>query len=108
MGAYFGHHRCFVLIICFLKRTITGQYEYASTSNLPTLNPYSHFTGVIAFDAGGQFTCALTKSGNLYCWGYNWAGQLGTNDMLDKHNPTAVTGLGTGDKCSIIFEVYDH
>ena len=67
----------------------------------PTSPPLirNHKTGVIAFDAGGQFTCALMTGGNLYCWGYNWAGQLGTNDLLDRHTPTAVTGLGTGDKC---------
>ena len=37
--------------------------------------------------AGGflaNYTCALTASGSVLCWGYNEAGNLGTNDLLTR------------------------
>jgi alpha-tubulin suppressor-like RCC1 family protein len=40
--------------------------------------------------AGGDHTCALTTTGTPYCWGYNWAGQLGTGDGARRTSPTAV------------------
>jgi alpha-tubulin suppressor-like RCC1 family protein len=41
-------------------------------------------------DAGYVHTCALTPSGNAYCWGYNADGELGDNTKVDKLVPTAV------------------
>lgn len=31
----------------------------------------------VAIEAGGQFTCALTETGRLFCWGANGGGRLG-------------------------------
>lgn len=46
----------------------------------------SGLTGVVAIDAGGFFTCALTSAGRVFCWGADSNGQLG-NDMA---TPTSV------------------
>lgn len=45
--------------------------------------------------AAGQFhTCAITAaSGELYCWGGNQCGGLGTQDTTERTSPTKVLGL---------------
>jgi len=51
-------------------------------------------SGVVAISAGGSHTCAITISGNLYCWGYNRYGQIGDGSTTDRVTPTPVSGLG--------------
>ncbi|MGE0403874.1 MAG: RCC1 domain-containing protein [Kofleriaceae bacterium] len=45
--------------------------------------------------AGGQYhTCAVTAgAGELYCWGDNACGQLGTGDMVASPSPRKVPGV---------------
>ena len=53
--------------------------------------------GVIAIDAGGRHTCAVTRTGGVKCWGYDAYGQIGdgaTGTVLHTH-PTEVIGFGT-------------
>lgn len=52
-------------------------------------------TGVISISAGWWFTCALTASNGVWCWGDNWAGQLGNGTLTSSLVPVAVQGLGT-------------
>ena len=43
---------------------------------------------------GAQFSCARTHSGDVYCWGSNEAGQLGTGQTSnDVSSPTRVLGI---------------
>jgi alpha-tubulin suppressor-like RCC1 family protein len=43
-----------------------------------------------ALTAGGRHACGLASDGTIYCWGSNGYGQLGTGDMFNRRQPTAV------------------
>ena len=48
--------------------------------------------------AGESHTCALISDGTVTCWGYNGAGQLGTDDNTTSNVPVAVTGGALANK----------
>lgn len=50
-------------------------------------------SGVIALDAGGAHSCAVTDAGGVQCWGANNDGQLGDGSGVNQLQPVAVTGL---------------
>ncbi|MEZ4713867.1 MAG: hypothetical protein R3A44_42175 [Caldilineaceae bacterium] len=63
----------------------TQQFTPVAVNGLPT--------GVTALAAGVEHACVLTGDGRVYCWGANWAGQLGDGTEDDRSAPTAVVGL---------------
>ena len=50
----------------------------------------------LAVAAGDRFSCALTGSGAVSCWGNNEFGQLGDGTNTTRSTPVPVVGLATG------------
>ncbi|MBN2161226.1 MAG: hypothetical protein JW807_17695 [Spirochaetes bacterium] len=47
----------------------------------------------LEIDVGYFHACGITNTGDVYCWGNNESGQLGTGDDIPSFQPIAVTGL---------------
>jgi len=71
--------------------------ETKSLTPVEVLNPAgtAPLAGVVALSAGQAFTCALTETGAVYCWGADQSGQLGNGTINDDgvDLPVQVTGL---------------
>ena len=52
--------------------------------------------GRVAIAAGGAHACALTTGGQVYCWGRNSDGQLGSDGTNDNNRPVRVFGFEQG------------
>jgi alpha-tubulin suppressor-like RCC1 family protein len=53
-------------------------------------------TGVVALEAFGGHSCAITSARGLVCWGLGLSGQLGQGSNTSSNVPVAVSGLGSG------------
>jgi alpha-tubulin suppressor-like RCC1 family protein len=53
-------------------------------------------SGVLALEAGGSHTCALTSDAGVVCWGYNLDGELGMSTAETLAVPTPVPGVAKG------------
>jgi alpha-tubulin suppressor-like RCC1 family protein len=48
----------------------------------------------VAVAAGRYFTCAVLETGDLSCWGDNYAGQLGLGHTVNQPAPSAPIAVG--------------
>ena len=58
--------------------------------------PSAQAAAAVALTSGISHNCALTTAGGAMCWGYNFNGQLGTNNQTNSSQPINVVGLTSG------------
>ncbi len=57
--------------------------------------------GVKSVSAGENYSCAVTNTGAVWCWGSNGNGNLGDGSGVNSSLPVAVTGFGgSGSGCA--------
>ena len=77
----------------------------AASVLMPTLVP--NLNNITSGAAGNDWICAIDSAQNLYCWGQNGNGQLGTGDNLSRSAPAKVNvgwnaaGIGVAHGVSI-------
>ncbi len=69
-----------------------GQLGIGSTT--PSTTPAVVFGGlapnIVSVEAGGNHSCAITTQNQMWCWGLNDEGQLGTNTTVSSTSPVVV------------------
>ena len=50
---------------------------------------------------GRDHSCGLTTDGSLYCWGWNYYGQIGDGTTTDRLSPTPIAGGISFDRLSV-------
>jgi hypothetical protein len=67
--------------------------QLAQSSDLPR--------GSVGSVALGGFACARTEAGEVYCWGMNGHGELGTADGQRSAKPARIPGLASATQISL-------
>ena len=86
-----------IIMMIFLalpSATQAAHQQHSYNDSRPTSHLASYLRGVEQIDMGHMFGCALLESGEVYCWGDNFHGQLGIGEFgAFRTVPTPVQGL---------------
>jgi alpha-tubulin suppressor-like RCC1 family protein len=84
-----------------------GELGNGGTSgSIPTPSQLVTIDSVFSMAAGRRSTCALKKNGDVFCWGANDLGQLGSGSASSAPNPTPTQVPGL--KASALWAGDDH
>jgi alpha-tubulin suppressor-like RCC1 family protein len=86
----------------------SGTYKGVTTIQTPTQVP--QLSGVQQVVAGWGHQCALRNDGTVWCWGFNYHGELGDGTFANESTPVQAVGVakaveiaaGSGDTCAIL------
>ena len=106
-------HTCALLadhtVSCWGQNDVNGQAGDPGGTHLTLPHPVAGVSGVKAIAAGGWHTCALTTVGDVYCWGANYAGQLGhvgpstaTPTKVDAISGATAIAAGWSHTCAVL------
>jgi len=92
-----GLHTCGVTeagaAYCWGSNAFGGLGNGKITGMSPTPIAVAGGLNFVSVSAGGAHTCGVLASGEAYCWGLNWAGQLGLGTAgTDSATPLPVSG----------------
>jgi len=92
-----GDHTCALSttskVLCWGRNNF-GQLGNGAASTFIALDPVV-VSGTLQYlhvSAGGNHTCAVTKTNKAYCWGYGRNGQIGDGKTYLRFTPRAVAG----------------
>jgi alpha-tubulin suppressor-like RCC1 family protein len=94
-----GHHSCArkndATLWCW-GQNASGQVGDGTTVQKNSPVEVTALGATVALPAAGEdHTCARKTDATLWCWGYNFYGQLGDGTTTNKSTPVEVTALGT-------------
>jgi len=77
-------------------RNDLGQLGDGTTVDRTAPGPVTGLTDAVLLARGGRnaHNCALRRNGEVVCWGYDVAGQVGDGSTTNRLTPIAVSGLG--------------
>jgi len=95
-----GFHTCALTasggVECWGSNAYGGLGDGTTTDRYTPLDVFGLTSGVAAVAAGDFYTCALTTSQGVQCWGSNAHGELGDGTTEERHAPIDVRGLANG------------
>lgn len=92
-------HSCAITsvgVVCW-GNNYSGQLgDGTTTMRLTPVAVIGLTSSIKALTAGYSYTCAITTSGGVKCWGWNGTGTLGDGTTTTRLTPVDVTGLSSG------------
>lgn len=109
-----SHNTCSVLttgeVWCWgVYRWDVSEGGYSETAAIAPVR-ISGIASVTAVGAGDNHSCAVSAAGEVWCWGYNPYGQMGSGDNEDSATPVLVSDLinavtvaaGSDHSCAVL------
>lgn len=84
-------YKAWHVLACLLTAMLLPGVASASAASMPDPPPLER---VVQVSAGDYHVCALVEGGQVFCWGSNGSGRLGSGGGGDSVIPVAVHGIG--------------